>query len=103
MSYHGAHNWPPVWISLYDKDDTLRRSEVGVLTEARASQFGLEDRIVLVMKHDEKDVRSRPYVRRCDVLQTSPRANERLRRFEHSRYRRLGYKLHPLISASSQY
>ena len=54
MSYHGAHNWPPVWISLYDKDDTLRRSEVGVLTEARASQFGLEDRIVLVMKHDEK-------------------------------------------------
>jgi hypothetical protein len=54
MSYHGAHNWPPVWISLYDKDDQLRRSEVGVLAEVRASQFGLEDRIVLMMKHDEK-------------------------------------------------
>ena len=54
MSYHGVHSWPPVWVSLYDEDDRLRRSEVGVLTEVRKSQFGLENRIVLMMEHHQK-------------------------------------------------
>ena len=52
MSYHGVHNWPPVWVSLYDNDDALRRTEFGVLTEVRESQFG-GDRIVLLMEYNQ--------------------------------------------------
>jgi len=52
MSYYSHHNWPPVWISLREKEETMSRSEVGVLTEVRKSEIRT-DGIVLIMNHNE--------------------------------------------------
>jgi hypothetical protein len=52
MSYYGHHNWPPVWISLHEREDRISRNEVGVLTEVRKSEIRT-DGIVLIMKYNE--------------------------------------------------
>jgi hypothetical protein len=51
MTYRGARNWPPVWISS-DKTSERPSGEVGILVDVAPSKIEPDNRCFITMKHD---------------------------------------------------